>query len=51
MKTTGVKDISKFGLLVFLGHPRLSNVHSSYRHVEYIGQLLTEQMNDEVDDE
>ena len=29
----------------------VSNVHSSYRHVEYIGQLLTEQMNDEIDDE
>ena len=29
----------------------VSKVHLSYRHVEYIGQLLTEQMNDEVDDE
>ena len=24
MKTTGVKDIPKFGLLVFLGHPTVN---------------------------
>ena len=31
MKTTGVSNITKFGLLVFLGHPSVNSVKSVNR--------------------